>query len=529
MINKNKLIGTILVAIILCIVLMSLFSLFFVSDDFDVLEFLKDYYIWHIVKFSFFQAFLSTFLSIFFSIFLALALYRRDFKGKKYLLRLLSMTITLPVLIAVFGIVEVYGNSGIINSFFEKNIFNIYGLKGILLAHLFFNIPLATKIIYETLCLISSSEHKISTQLGLSTIRKFLYLELPVIKQQIPHLASFIFMLCFTSFAIVLALGGSAKYSTIEVAIYQAIKYDFDLNLAACLSILQIIICIFLSLFIQKFSKPILNKSFYDKNTCIFIDSKKLKFLDFMCILGAVLLLLPPLLCIVYSGINTSFFDSLNNIELYKALKNSLLIALSSSFLAMIFGLFIILASREYKMQGLYKKANILETSGMIVLIVPSLVLSTGLFILLNKYINVFSYALYLVIFVNSLMALPFVIRNLSQAFFSLEQEYQKLCFSLGIFSFNRLKLVEFKALKKPLASTIALSFILSFGDLSAIALFGSSDFKTLPLLLYEQMGSYQMKAAALSALVLLILSLLSFIIIENIFTKKNKKSYLNV
>ncbi len=520
MIKTNKLLGIGASFTIAFIVFSSLISLFVVGDKIEFISILDDPYIVHIIKFSFYQAFLSTLLSIAFSIFLALSLYRRDFKGKKYLIKLFSMSITLPVLIAVFGIVSIYGNSGLINSFFKENIFNIYGLKGILLAHLFFNIPLASKIIYESLCLIEEQQHKISTQLGLSATRKFLYLEWPVIKQQIPHLASFIFMLCFTSFAIVLALGGSAKYSTIEVAIYQAIKYDFDLPLAGLLSLVQVSICIFLAFLIQKFSKTIINKSFYDKNTCIFIDSKNLKFFDFVMISLVILLVIPPLLSIVYSGFNSSFFNSLTNMELYNAVKNSLLIALFSSFLAMLFGLCIVLASKEFKMEKSYKKASAVETLGTIILIIPSLVLSTGLFILLNQYISIFDYSFFLVVLVNSFMALPFVIRTLSQSFFSIEQEYKNLCATLGIFGLNRLKLVEFKALKNPIATALTLSFILSFGDLSAIALFGSSDFKTLPLLLYEQMGSYQMDAAALSALILLLISLGGYSLIENTISK---------
>ncbi len=525
MINKNKLLGVLVSFIIAFIILSSLFSLFSVSTTFDISILWEDTYIKHIIKFSLYQAFLSTFLSILFAILLSLALYRRNFWAKKYLLRLFSMTFVMPVLIAVFGIVAIYGNSGLINSFFEKNIFNIYGLNGILLAHLFFNIPLASKIMYETLSMIDEQQHKISTQLGLSPLRKFLYLELPVIRQQIPHLASFIFMLCFTSFAIVLALGG-AKATTLEVAIYQAIKYDFDFNLAGILSILQISICVLLSFFVHRFSKVIVNKSFYDKNNAIFIDSKVLKVLDFIIIFLSILLIVPPLLSIVYEGFNSSFFDSLTKIYLYKALKNSLLIALCSSFLAMLFGLCIILASREFKIEESYKKANILELLGTIILLVPSVVLSTGLFILINKYFDVFSYAFYLVVLINSFMALPFVVRSLSQAFFSVEQEYKNLCSSLGILGINKLRLVEFKALKKPLANAMALSFILSFGDLSAIALFGSSEFKTLPLLLYEQMGSYQMNEAAISALILLIVSIGIYSLIENIFSKdKNVKN----
>ncbi|MBS9778735.1 MAG: thiamine/thiamine pyrophosphate ABC transporter permease [Campylobacteraceae bacterium] len=519
-----KFLGSSVASGIFLIVLATLLSLFFVSEDADVLALLQDEYILHVIKFSFFQAFLSTFLSIFFALFLSLALYRREFVGKRYLLALFNISFVLPVLIAVFGLVAIYGNSGIINSFFEDKLFNIYGLFGILLAHLFFNIPFATKIFYENLSLIDASQHKISAQLGLNALQKFLYLEFPILKQQLPSLVSLIFVLCFTSFAVILALGG-AKYTTIEVAIYQAIKYDYDLPMAGFLSIIQIISCLLLSFIVQRFSKQIINKGFKDSNEVFFTDTKGLKFLDYTLIFASTLLVLPPLLAIFFQGLNATFFDNLFSRDLLNALKNSLLIATSSAFLSISFGILISLSSREFKMKDKAFIAYTLEMFGSIILIIPSVVISTGAFILLNPHVNVFENAFYFVVMINVFMALPFVIRSLSQAFFSIEQEYKYLSASLGIYGINRLRLVEFKALKKPILSAVGLSFILSFGDLSVIALFGSNDFKTLPLLLYEQMGSYQMQKAAVSALILLFISLISYIFIQNISTCRSENA----
>lgn len=61
----------------------------------------QDSYLWHVVRFSFWQAFLSALLSVVPAIFLARALYRRRFPGRLALLRLCAMTLILPVLVAV--------------------------------------------------------------------------------------------------------------------------------------------------------------------------------------------------------------------------------------------------------------------------------------------------------------------------------------------------------------------------------------------------------------------------------------------
>ena len=72
----------------------------------------QDSYLWHVLRFSFWQALLSALLSVLPAIPLARALYRRRFPGRSTLLRLCAMTLVLPVLVAVFGILSVYGRSG---------------------------------------------------------------------------------------------------------------------------------------------------------------------------------------------------------------------------------------------------------------------------------------------------------------------------------------------------------------------------------------------------------------------------------
>ena len=102
------------------------------------------------VRFSFWQASLSALFSVVPAIFLARALYRRRFPGRTLLLRLCAMTLILPVLVAVFGILSVYGRQGWIAALFHalgwQWDFSPYGLQGILLAHVFFNMPMATRL-----------------------------------------------------------------------------------------------------------------------------------------------------------------------------------------------------------------------------------------------------------------------------------------------------------------------------------------------------------------------------------------------
>ncbi len=65
------------------------------------------------------------------------------------------------------------------------------------------------------------------------------------------------FMLCFASFATVLSLGGGPKATTIELAIYRALSFDYDPARAAMLALIQMLCCLGLVLLSQRLSKAV--------------------------------------------------------------------------------------------------------------------------------------------------------------------------------------------------------------------------------------------------------------------------------
>ena len=112
----------------------------------------RDAYLRRVVAFTFWQALLSTALATGLAVPVARALARReDLPGRAFLLRLVGLPLVIPSIVAVFGIVTVYGRTGWINDllslFGAPRWRNLYGLSGILLAHVFFNLPLAVRLL----------------------------------------------------------------------------------------------------------------------------------------------------------------------------------------------------------------------------------------------------------------------------------------------------------------------------------------------------------------------------------------------
>jgi len=104
--------GLIAAILMVAVALGAFLALWFNAPATDVTALLHDSYLWHVIRFSFWQAFLSALLSVVPAIFLARALYRRRFPGPLVLLLLCAMTLKLPVMVAIVGLLSVDGSEG---------------------------------------------------------------------------------------------------------------------------------------------------------------------------------------------------------------------------------------------------------------------------------------------------------------------------------------------------------------------------------------------------------------------------------
>ncbi|WMC10941.1 thiamine/thiamine pyrophosphate ABC transporter permease [Oceanimonas pelagia] len=499
-----------------------------VQGSADLSPLLRDTYLRHVIWFSFYQAALSTLLSLGLALPLAQALSRRRFPGRTLLLRLFGLTLVLPVILVVFGLVAVHGRQGWSNRLLEwlgvEPVSYLYGLTGILLAHVFFNMPLAARILLQSIEAIPASQWRLASQLGFNSRQLFRWLVWPAVRAALPGLASLIFMLCFTSFATVMALGGGPKSTTLEVAIYQALRYDFDLPLAGSLALLQLLFCGAFLWLQYRVSKPPAFRG-EAQPCCPRHDARwwHTRLTDTLVMTLALSIFLPPLLAIVTAGLNPQLLPALVSARLWSALSQSMVIAIGAGLLSVLLTTGLLLTSRHLKLrEGRRRLAGGLEAGGSVILVLPAVVLSTGLFILLRGVADVFALGPLLVILVNALMAMPYGLRTLQQPMEQVVLRYDRLCASLNVRALDRARLVEWPLLRRPLALALALAVMLSLGDLSAIALFGNQHLQTLPWLLYQQLGSYQMTEAAATALVLLTLNLALFLLIEGVLGGKH-------
>jgi thiamine transport system permease protein len=481
------------------------------GNEFSLKTIWQSEYLAGVVSFSIWQATLSMLLSIGLAIPVARAFARfGEFPFRSLLLRLFGLPLVVPAVVAVLGIVSVYGSDGWIPLGRD-----LYGLTGILLAHLFFNLPLAIRLLLPAWSSIPTPYWHLSQQLQLNQWQQWRILEWPALRETLPGVCLLIFMLCLTSFAVVLTLGGGPRSTTLEVAIYQSLRFDFEPMQAVVLALLQLALCASvaaIALFVQKLPEVEITVSADN------IAAAKTKSIaSVVLIVATVIFVTMPLGAMLIDAISGPVVAVITKPGLWQAALLSVSIGLAAALLSVLAAWMILRTSADLAYSGKKRFAAGIELSGQVIYVVPPLVLGTGLFILLAPHVNVFNWAIPIVILVNALMGLPFALRSLGPAMRQNKMRYERLCQNLDITGWHRLRLIDWPALRRPVGLAAALVAALAMGDLGVIALFGSPETTTLPLMLYHQLGAYLIKEAAVTAVFLLLSCLAIFWLLEQL------------
>lgn len=450
------------------------------------------------LRFTVMQAAVSAGLSVGLAIPVARALARRRFAGRGVLITLLGAPFILPVIVAVLGLLAVFGRSGVVNAalgWAGLPAVQIYGLQGVVLAHVFFNLPLATRIILQGWQAIPGERFRLAATLGMSPGQVAKTLEFPMLAQVVPGALMIVFAICASSFAVALTLGGGPGATTVELAIFQAFRFDFDLGRAAVLALVQLALAGGAGVLALWASVPAGFGPGLDRVVRRWdAQGGWLRAQDAVVLGLAAGFLLLPLGMIFLNGM-----AGLTRVPeaVFAAAGVSLAVALVSTLLTICAALALATTRRGWA-----------EIVGLAGIAVSPLVLGTGLFLMLNTWVSPATVALPVTALVNALMALPFAMRVIAPELRRIEADFGPLADALGLAGWARLRWLILPRLRRSLGFSAGLSAALSMGDLGVVALFADPERATLPLQMYRLMGAYRMEAAAGAGLILLGLSL---------------------
>ncbi|MDP1730030.1 MAG: thiamine/thiamine pyrophosphate ABC transporter permease ThiP [Devosia sp.] len=473
----------------------------------------------HLLAMTSIQAGLTAVLSITVGTALAWALNRLRFPGRDLVVGLFASAIVTPGIVVAFGLLAVWGRSGWVNALAQA-VFGapldipVFGLGGILAAHLILDGAFAARILLTRLDAIPAARIKTGQSLALSAWQRFAVIDWPAIRGTIPGLAAIIFLLAFTSFPVVLLLGGGPANQTLEVAIYTAVRLDFDLYGAVILALVQIGVCATVVLAAAALAPippslgPSRGQRWSDAPPARLVQRLVL----FLCVLGFAL----PLAAILLDGLGGGLAALLQRPAFWRAAGTSLVIATLSAALALLLAL--ILCLGRAATPGLALRTGI-GVPAYAYLAVPAVVLALGFFLLVRRLgLDPAAAAPMVVVLANALLALPFAVATLGPPLDAIARSRARLIRSLGLSGTRQFTHIEWPLIGRDAGVVLALAFCFSLGDLGVIALFGTQDFATLPLLMVRALGAYRTNDAAAIAALMLCLTIAAFVIIPRLF-----------
>ena len=474
-----------------------------------------------IIYITFIQAFLSAFLSCLIAIPFSLSLYRhRNLKLIKFIISLCGYSFVLPPILIVYSVIGIYGINGALNNLINYydllNLHSIFGLKAILIAHILLNAPFATRLMFQNLNTIPKNYFEISNSLNLGFWSSIIKLEWPILKQNILAIFSIIFVLCFLSFAIVMALGGGPSTSTIEVAIYQSALFELNFQKAIILSFIQIIIClVFLILGFYKLK----GSNFFLTQTDYFYHPFKnylnIKLFDYCLIILLSIILFSPIYYIISNFLFNLFNQNFFKEYLIKAFINSVILSFFTGFSVTFLGLIVSLLLVQIRNKVFLQQALFLISS--IILVISPVIISLGYFIILGelRYNLLITYIVIIVI--NFIFLLPFSILILFTKLKNIFINFEDIKKAFRINDKNYIRII-YPLIKKNIIYIFSFSVVLSFGDFTIITFFKNESFQTLPSILYKLIVSYRFEEASFVSGFILIFSLSIYLLFDNNF-----------
>ena len=497
---------------------------------------LTDPYYARLLAFTTGQALLSTLLTLLAGMPAAYVFARYDFRGKSLIRALTTIPFVLPTMVVAAAFTALLGPQGHLNRW----LMDLLGLAApplrlqqtlalVLMAHVFYNAAIIVRLVGGFWANLDPRVEEAARVLGASRWQTFRQVTLPLLLPSVVAASLLIFLFCFTSFGVILVLGGP-QLVTIEVEIYyQAVPY-FNLPLAAALSLVQMVFTfgvMALYTHIQARAAVPLNlrpTEFTQRRP----STWGARLVLWGSLGGLLVLLLAPLLALAwrsftlegtftpryYQALFTNPFQSFFYVPPAVAIRNSLLVAGTTVVLALLIGLL-----GAYLLAGPPKPLKSwLDPLFMLPLGTSAVTLGLGYIIALDQPpLNLRASPLLLPL-AHTLVAFPFVVRSLLPALRGLNPRWREAAGVLGASRARIVREIDLPIVARAMLVGAVFAFTVSVGEFGATLLIARPDFPTMPVVIYRLLGAQgsldQGQGLAMSTLLMLVCTI-SFVLIE--------------
>jgi thiamine transport system permease protein len=501
-----------------------------------------------VLWFTLWQAALSTLLTLLVGLPGAYLLARYEFRGKSLLLALTTIPFVMPTLVVAAAFNALLGPRGWVNLAFmdwfnlsQPPIQFVNTFTAILVAHIFYNLTIVLRMVGDFWSHIDPRMAQAANILGASPAKALRFITLPLLTPAIAAAAALIFIFDFTSFGVILVLGGP-RFATLEVEIYYQTISLFNLPLAAALAVIQLACTLGLTIFYtrlsERLSRPIsLRPRQYTQKRLL---TWRNRLLAGAVIVPIIILQTLPLVALatrsftrldpergqtspVSPGFTLAYYrelsinrrESLFYVPPTQAIATSLGYATATVVLALALGLPVAWAlSRE---NGAAFN-RIFDPILMLPLGTSAVTLGLGFIVALNRPpLNLRSSWL-LIPLAHTLVALPFVVRSLAPALRSIRPRLRHAAATLSAKPAQVIRYIELPMVARALLVSAAFAFTISLGEFGATALIARPDYPTIPIMIYRfisQPGALNYGQALALSTILMVVTAVGILAIE--------------
>jgi thiamine transport system permease protein len=466
-------------------------------DASPVLDVIRDPALRRVAWFTCWQAVVSTAITFVVAWPLTFLLARVEFPGKRWVRAFVVVPFVMPTVVVAIAFVALLGAGGPLGVLGWDR-----GLAPILVAHVFFNVAVVVRTVGSFWEQVDHRTVDAARVLGASRLRAFTSTTLPLLAPAIAAAASIVFLFTFTSFGVVLLLGGG-RWRTLEVEIYEQTARLLDLRTAAGLAIAQMVAIVLLLVVTTRLAdrRAVAQRltGAVSPATNTTVRTRAARAIAMAASAPTVAFLAAPLAVLVvrsfsaggaptlahYRALTSSGADAVLFVPAWQSVRNSLVYALQATVLAVVIGALasFAIASRR----GGSRRA--MDVLLMLPLGTSAVTVGFGFLIALDRPPLDLRTSPLLVPIAHAIVAVPFVVRAMVPILRSIEPRWRDAAAVLGASPLRVWREVDLPIVARAMGVAAGFAAAVSLGEFGATVFIARPDAPTIPVAIYRLLG----------------------------------------
>ncbi len=487
-----------------------------------ILSVAGDRYYWERLGFTTGQAAASTMLALAVGLPGAALFALVRFPGRALALALVTVPFVLPTLVVAVAFLQLAGPEGWLSDGLALAGLPRLDPRGtlwaILAAHAFFNVAIVIRLVSGVWANLDPGPEEAARLLGAGPLGALRHVTLPALGPAIAAAATLVFLFTFTSFGVVLVLGGPGL-DTLEVTIFRLAVRLVDLPAAAILSLVQIGATLGTLSAYAWLQRRVAARHVQRPDRALALSALSWRTRSLAVAEGLLLALFlgAPLAALAWGaltvdvgGPSLAHFGRLSEetsrvsfIAPPDAVRWSLSFAAGATALAIALG--VTAATAVARAPG--RRGVLLDAVLMLPLAVPAVVLGFGYLTTFDRGWYDLRGSAWLVLFAHTLIAYPFVLRATLAVRRALDPRLVEVARLLGAGPARAWRHVELPLMARGVLAGSVFAFAVSLGEFGATSVLRRHEFATLPIAIFDALGrpGGLGRALALSTILMLV------------------------